>query len=229
MESAAHPSLTTPTGWRGLAARLSPVARLRRRFQRWWQARLPLSDTLQLTQRNVYILPTSSGWMLALTLVVLLVASINYQLNLGYLLTFLLAGSAVVGMHICHANLRGLTLHLKAPEPHFLGTNTAFEIQLSSDRKSPRYGIALAVHGTVDQQLSAQESLVSAVERAYKLSDLRYTKGMDSYLSVLDAQRSLYAAQQGLVALRLAKVANQVRLYAVLGGGWSAPEATAKS
>ena len=148
MESAAHPSLTTTTGWRGLAARLSPVARLRRRFQRWWQARLPLSDTLQLTQRNVYILPTSSGWMLALTLVVLPVASINYQLNLGYLLTFLLAGSAVVGMHICHANLRGLTLHLKAPEPHFLGTSTAFEIQLSSDRKSPRYGIALAVHGT---------------------------------------------------------------------------------
>ena len=148
MESTAHPSLATPTGWRGLAARLSPVARLRRRFQRWWQARLPLSDTLQLTQRNVYILPTSSGWMLALTLVVLLVASINYQLNLGYLLTFLLAGSAVVGMHLCHANLRGLTLHLKAPEPHFLGTSTAFEIQLSSDRKSPRYGIALAVHGT---------------------------------------------------------------------------------
>ncbi|KRB35900.1 DUF58 domain-containing protein [Acidovorax sp. Root70] len=147
MESAAHPSLATPTGWRSLAARLSPVARLRRRFQRWWQARLPLSDTLQLTQRNVYILPTGSGWMLALTLVVLLVASINYQLNLGYLLTFLLAGSAVVGMHICHANLRGLTLHLKAPEPHFLGTSTAFEIQLSSDRKSPRYGIALAVHG----------------------------------------------------------------------------------
>ncbi len=148
MESAAHPSHTTTTGWRGLAVRLSPMAHLRRRFQHWWQARLPLSDTLQLTQRNVYILPTSSGWMLALTLVVLLVASINYQLNLGYLLTFLLAGSAVVGMHICHANLRGLTLHLKAPEPHFLGTSTAFEIQLSSDRKSPRYGIALAVHGT---------------------------------------------------------------------------------
>ena len=88
---------------------------------------------------------------------------------------------------------------------------------------------ALAVHGTVDQQLAAQESLVGAVERAYKLSDLRYTKGMDSYLSVLDAQRSVYAAQQGLVALRLAKLANQIRLYAVLGGGWSASETTAKS
>jgi hypothetical protein len=46
--------------------------------------------------------------MLGATLLVLLVASINYQLNLGYLLTFLLAGSALVGMHVCHATLRGL-------------------------------------------------------------------------------------------------------------------------
>lgn len=130
------------------AAALNPLAPLRRRFRQWWQARLPLTDTLVLTQRNVYILPTGSGWMLALTLLVLLVASINFQLNLGYLLTFLLAGSAVIGMHVCHANLRGLTLHLKAPEPHFMGTSTAFEIQLSSDRKTPRYGIALAVHDT---------------------------------------------------------------------------------
>jgi len=137
-----------PAPWRTALARLSPLAPFRKRFQNWWQARLPLNDTLLLTQRNVYILPTSSGWMLALTLVVLLVASINYQLNLGYLLTFLLAGSAAAGMHICHANLRGLTLHLKAPEPHFMGTSTAFELQLSSDRKSPRYGIALSVHGT---------------------------------------------------------------------------------
>jgi outer membrane protein, multidrug efflux system len=78
---------------------------------------------------------------------------------------------------------------------------------------------ALAVRGTMDQQLSAQESLVHAASETYRLSNTRYLKGLDSYLSVLDAQRSLYAAQQELVSLRLAKVANQVRLYAVLGGG----------
>ena len=79
---------------------------------------------------------------------------------------------------------------------------------------------ALAVRSTVDQQLSAQQSLVHAVAETYRLSNSRYDKGIDSYLGVLDAQRSLYAAQQGLVYLRLAKLANQVRLYAVLGGGW---------
>ena len=78
---------------------------------------------------------------------------------------------------------------------------------------------ALAVQGTVDQRVSAQQSLVNAVAETYRLSNKRYTKGIDRYLGVLDAQRSLYAAQQGLIDLRLAKLANQVRLYAVLGGG----------
>jgi multidrug efflux system outer membrane protein len=78
---------------------------------------------------------------------------------------------------------------------------------------------ALAVRGTVEDQLSAQRSLVGAVSETYRLSNARYTKGIDSFLGVLDAQRSLYAAQQGLIAVRLAKLANQVTLYAVLGGG----------
>jgi len=77
----------------------------------------------------------------------------------------------------------------------------------------------LAVCGTVDQQASAQQSLMDAVAETYRLSNVRYVKGIDSYLSVLDAQRSLYAAEQGLIAIRLARLANQVRLYAVLGGG----------
>jgi multidrug efflux system outer membrane protein len=78
---------------------------------------------------------------------------------------------------------------------------------------------ALAVRGTVGEQVAAQQSLVQAVADTYRLSNSRYDKGIDSYLSVLDAQRSLYAAQQGLVSLRLAKLANDVQLYAVLGGG----------
>jgi multidrug efflux system outer membrane protein len=78
---------------------------------------------------------------------------------------------------------------------------------------------ALAVQGTMKQQVSAQESLTDAVAETYRLSDKRYAKGIDSYLSVLDAQRSLYAAEQGLISLRLARLVNRVRLYAVLGGG----------
>lgn len=78
---------------------------------------------------------------------------------------------------------------------------------------------SLAVQGTINQQVSAQQSLVNAAAETHRLSNKRYTNGIDSYLAVLVAQRSLYAAQRVLIALHLAKLANQVRLYAVLGGG----------
>jgi hypothetical protein len=101
--------------------------RVRTRFRDWWQARMPRTDTLLLTQRNVYILPTRAGFLFAATLLLLLVGSINYQLSLGYLLTFVLAGSGVVSMHLTHATLRGLTLHL------------------CSSRRAPRAGASACV------------------------------------------------------------------------------------
>ena len=143
--TAAPPRGATPSR---LAA-LSPLAFARGRFQRWWQARLPLSDTLQLTQRNVYILPTSSGWMLALTLLVLLIASINFQLNLGYLLTFLLAGSAAAGVVMGHNSLRGLQLRLLPPEPCFQGHSAQLTVELHNPAARTRYAIAL---GCADAQ-----------------------------------------------------------------------------
>jgi multidrug efflux system outer membrane protein len=84
---------------------------------------------------------------------------------------------------------------------------------------------ALAQKGTMEDQLMAQQSLVNATAETYRLSDARYKSGIDSYLPVLDAQRSLYIAQQVLITLRLVKLANLVTLYKVLGGGSdSAPE-----
>jgi uncharacterized protein (DUF58 family) len=122
-----------------------PIGHVQARLARWWQSRLPLTDSVTLTQRNVYILPTRAGLMLGVTLLVLLVASINYQLNLGYLLTFLLAGSALVGMHVGHGSLRGLGLNLTAPDPIFLGAKAIFNVHLHNNRKRPRYGLGLAV------------------------------------------------------------------------------------
>jgi len=80
---------------------------------------------------------------------------------------------------------------------------------------------ALAEKGTVSRRVTAQQSLVDAMAVVYRLSEMRYEKGIDSYLSVLDAQRSLYGAQQGLILLRLASVNNLVALYKTLGGGAS--------
>jgi len=78
---------------------------------------------------------------------------------------------------------------------------------------------ALARDGTIDGQVQAQESLVDATRATYRLSTARYDKGIDIYLNVLDAQRSMYAAELELIATRYLKYNNQVNLYAALGGG----------
>jgi len=78
---------------------------------------------------------------------------------------------------------------------------------------------ALAARGTLDEQLAAQRALVEATASAYRLANLRFRSGVDSFLPVLDAQRSLYAAQQGLINLQLARLQNMATLYKALGGG----------
>ncbi|MGA7828207.1 MAG: TolC family protein [Geobacteraceae bacterium] len=78
---------------------------------------------------------------------------------------------------------------------------------------------ALALRGTIDDQLAAQQSLTEATNESYRLSLARYEKGVDSYLNVLDSQRSLYGSQQNLISVRLARLTNLVTLYKVLGGG----------
>jgi hypothetical protein len=77
-----------------------------------------------------------------LTLVVMLVAAINYQLNLGYALTFLLAGAGLVSMHLTHGNLRGLTLHLKPVASVFAGEPARLEVVLTNPARA-RHGLGL--------------------------------------------------------------------------------------
>ncbi len=78
---------------------------------------------------------------------------------------------------------------------------------------------ALAQRGTLGDQMKAQQLLVDANSAAYSLSQARYRNGIASYLDVLDSQRSLYSAQQGLITVRLSRLINLVTLYKVLGGG----------
>ncbi len=99
------------------------------------------------------------------------------------------------------------------------------DIALAQYEKSIQSGFrevadALALTLTLERQRQAQEALVAASQRAYDLSQQRYKAGSDSYLAVLDAQRSYYGAQQGLIATRLAQQNNRVTLYKALGGGW---------
>jgi len=78
---------------------------------------------------------------------------------------------------------------------------------------------ALAERGTIDDQLTAQQSLVDATAESYWLAQARYQGGVTGYLNVLDSQRAFYGAQQGLISVNLTRLGNQVTLYKVLGGG----------
>ncbi|WP_439586034.1 efflux transporter outer membrane subunit [Hydrogenophaga sp.] len=84
---------------------------------------------------------------------------------------------------------------------------------------------ALAERAQWQERLSAQQAVVDANARAFELSEARFTSGVDNYLTVLDAQRSLYAAQQALIGLRQSEQANRVALWKVMGGQLTPPAA----
>jgi multidrug efflux system outer membrane protein len=99
------------------------------------------------------------------------------------------------------------------------------EIALAQYEKTIQTGFrevadGLALTRTLAEQRQAQLALVAAASNAYDLSQARYKAGQDSFLATLDAQRTLYTAQQALISTRLAEQSNRVTLYKVLGGGW---------
>ncbi len=88
---------------------------------------------------------------------------------------------------------------------------------------------ALAGQATYSEQLRAQQAVAQAEADRFNLSDLRYRSGTASYLDLLDAQHSLFTAQQQAIEANLARLQNQVTLYRVLGGGWSEPAPNANT
>jgi uncharacterized protein (DUF58 family) len=126
-----------------MVERRSPWRFIGRRLDEWLLKRLPLQDTWTLTQRNIYILPTKSGAAFTMMLGVMLVASINYQLNLGYLLTFLLGAVALVSMHLTHGTLRGVALQIKPLQPVFAGEPAEAEVVFSNPSGLPRHALNL--------------------------------------------------------------------------------------
>ena len=77
----------------------------------------------------------------------------------------------------------------------------------------------LAVQSTIQDRVGSQERLVAAANDTVRLSRARYGAGIDSSLTLLDAQRTLYTSQQGLIGARLVRATNLATLYKALGGG----------
>ncbi|KKW67200.1 hypothetical protein AAV94_11815 [Lampropedia cohaerens] len=127
------------------------VHALRQRLDAWLRGRMPATDVWTLTQRNLYVLPTGTGWMLAVTCTLLLVASVNYQINLGFLFTFMLAGVTFVSILVAHGNLRGLTLRAQPAAPAFAHQAPVLTLHVDSGPAArKRFAVQLQVRDAAD-------------------------------------------------------------------------------
>jgi uncharacterized protein (DUF58 family) len=121
---------------------------IRQRITQWmFQHREPEVGEVFLHQRRVYIVPTRPGLAFFVMLAVLFLGSINYNLSLGFALTFLIAGCAVIDMHLTFRNLAHLHLQSGRAHPVFAGDEAQFELHLINRRKYDRYAIWLGFIG----------------------------------------------------------------------------------
>jgi hypothetical protein len=134
-------------------------AALREQFIRWaLRVKPPEASPITLGQRRVYVLPTRTGIGYAAALLTMLIGSINYNLSLGYALTFLLGGLGVVAILHTFRNLVRLKVSRGKTAPAFAGEHAAFHLVLASDieRRALRLWLPDGESTTVD--IAARDS-----------------------------------------------------------------------
>ena len=134
-----------------------------RRVRRWAKSRQGAdASPTRLRPGRVYILPTGVGWVFGLMAFAMLMGSMNYNNNLSFVLTFLLAAIGLVSMHQCQRNLVGLELSFAGTDPVFAGQSLRFRIAITNHSRNARYGLQIyhddAASRTYD--LAAGESQV---------------------------------------------------------------------
>jgi len=135
---------------------------LRERFAAWaLRVRPPEPVPVVLSQRRVYVLPTRGGLLFAVSLLVLLIGAINYNLSLGYGLVFLLGGLGIVAILHTFRNLAGTTLTVGAATPVFVGETARFPLLLhnAAARERRLLRLALPNQGAVVADIPAQGSV----------------------------------------------------------------------
>ena len=116
---------------------------LKQKFRSWlFRPRIELG-TITLTQRRIFILPTRQGLTLGLVLIAMMLGNINYNLSLGYVLTFLLAMMAVISILHAFRNLAHLEIRAGRTEPVFCGETAHFMLYFNNPSKLARYQLCL--------------------------------------------------------------------------------------
>ena len=158
------PTPTLPQRERGQTIRFTyfTLTALKQRFRTWLFRQKTESGTITLTQRRIFILPTKQGLALAFMLVLMLLGDINYNLSLGYVLTFLLAMMAVISMLHAFRNLAHLEIRAGRTQAVFSGETAQFTLHFYNQGKLPRHQLELRnSHGsTVSFDAPAQQDSV---------------------------------------------------------------------
>ncbi len=128
------------------------LKRFKKLFRNWAFRRTVETGTLVLTQRRIYIVPSRQGFLFIFVLGLMLLGDINYNLSLGYMLTFLLATTAGLTMLYAFRNMAQLEIHAGYVEPVFVGEQARFIFHFNNPSSLMRYQIHLhddAEHETV--------------------------------------------------------------------------------
>ena len=115
--------------------------RFRQRFRAWVNRRIPPARSVTLDQKRIFIFPSRTGLFFSLSLLVMLMTAINYQNNMSYALTFLLATLFIVAVLHTYANLSGLTIRALRANPVFPGQQSEFAVQLERGGKREHFAL----------------------------------------------------------------------------------------
>ncbi|PIE37265.1 MAG: DUF58 domain-containing protein [Gammaproteobacteria bacterium] len=117
---------------------------IRIKLHSWFNARIERhGNSITLTGRSIYVIPTRYGFLLGFMLFVLLLSAMNYSNSLAFMLTFLLTGIAVLGMHYTYGNMVKLKIEAAPNSPVFAGQRAQMRLLLTPLNQRPRYGLVL--------------------------------------------------------------------------------------
>jgi uncharacterized protein (DUF58 family) len=181
------------------------------RWSRWLNKRIPPASSVLLTQKRIFILPSSTGVAFTLALLLMLLAAINYQNSLAYSLTFLLAALFVVAILHTYRNLAGLTVQACGASPVFVGEHGCFRLQLLSTGRAHQAIILgwqaddMQVSDVPENGLSACEISLPSHQRGWLRPgrirvESRFPLGILCSWSWLDLDQALLVYPRPLIA-----------------------------
>ncbi len=136
-----------------------------RRWKNWLDRRIPASDSIALTQREIFIFLSRQGWLFLLVAGLILIAAFNYQNNMGMLLAFALLSLGLLSMFATFRNLRGLSLQSMNASPVFVGDYAQFTIQMQA-RKNDCEAIGLGLNRNIQTWSSVTQGGITLTSLA---------------------------------------------------------------